>query len=420
MEVVRKKINNIETFLVKTTKFKTITVQIVFANQFTQENASSRALLARVLGNSSKKYNTKKKIVEKSCDLYNTEVSVGYTRYYRTSLIAFTLDVVNEKNLVDAGNLTKKAIDFLLDTIFNPNIINNAFSLKEFNEEKRLLKESMQKVYNNKSRFAFRRLMEEMCKDEIIGVHSTGTIADLDKVTPEHLLKEYQKMIAQDEISIYVVGDIEEKKIMKHFQAFRQLQNQPLHLEVVNFEPFEIKKIKEIKEIQKIKQAKLVMGYRLDMNSLDSLYPALLVFNSMFGGLFSSNLFKVVREEYGLAYDISSHDIANNKLFIVTAGIDGDKYPQTIEIIQKELQKYIDGEIDHDLLVVAKESLLNELQETEDSPDNFIAHLQNNYFTKVEKSISEEIDEITNVTIDDIKQVAMRIKLDTIYFLSDR
>ncbi len=164
MEVVRKKINNIETFLVKTTKFKTITVQIVFANQFTQENASSRALLARVLGNSSKKYNTKKKIVEKSCDLYNTEVSVGYTRYYRTSLIAFTLDVVNEKNLVDAGNLTKKAIDFLLDTIFNPNIINNAFSLKEFNEEKRLLKESMQKVYNNKSRFAFRRLAQS--KDE--------------------------------------------------------------------------------------------------------------------------------------------------------------------------------------------------------------------------------------------------------------
>lgn len=420
MEVVRKKINNIETFLVKTTKFKTITVQIVFANQFTQENASSRALLARVLGNSSKKYNTKKKIVEKSCDLYNTEVSVGYTRYYRTSLIAFTLDVVNEKNLVDAGNLTKKAIDFLLDTIFNPNVTSNAFSLKEFNEEKRLLKESMQKVYNNKSRFAFRRLMEEMCKDEIIGVHSTGTIDDLDKITPEYLLKEYQKMINQDEISIYVVGDIEEKKIMKYFQAFKQLQNQALHLEVVNFEPFEIKKIKEIKEIQKIKQAKLVMGYRLDMNSLDSLYPALLIFNSMFGGLFSSNLFKVVREEYGLAYDISSHDIANNKLFIVTAGIDGDKYPQTIEIIENELQKYVDGEIDHDLLVMAKESLLNELQETEDSPDNFIAHLQNNYFTKVEKSIDEEIDEIINVTIDDIKQVAMRIKLDTIYFLSDR
>lgn len=420
MEVIRRKINNIETFLVKTNKFKTITMQIVFANVFTKENATIRALLSRVLGNSSKKYNTKKKIVEKSCDLYNAEVSVGYTRYYRTSLIAFTLDIVNEKNLANTKNLTKKAIDFLLDTIFNPNIINNAFSIKEFNEEKRLLKESMQKVYNNKSRFAFRRLIEEMCKNEIIGVHSTGTVTDLEKITPEQLYQEYLAMMKQDEISIYIVGDIEENKIINQLQAFQQIENQPLQLEVVNFEPNEIKKVREIKEIQKIKQAKLVMGYRLDINSLDPLYPAFLVFNSMFGGLFSSNLFTAVREEKGLAYDISSHDIANNKLFVITAGIDSDQYQQTIKIIANELNKYCLGDIDSELMAIAKESILNEVQETEDSPENLIAHIQNNYFTKIEKTIAEDIEEISKVTIDDIKQVAMGIKLDTIYLLSDR
>ncbi len=420
MEVIRRKINNIETFLVKTNKFKTITMQIVFANVFTKENATIRALLSRVLGNSSKKYNTKKKIVEKSCDLYNAEVSVGYTRYYRTSLIAFTLDIVNEKNLANTKDLTKKAIDFLLDTIFNPNIINNAFSIKEFNEEKRLLKESMQKVYNNKSRFAFRRLIEEMCKNEIIGVHSTGTIANLEKITPEQLYQEYLAMMKQDEISIYIVGDIEENKIINQLQAFQQIDNHPLQLEVVNFEPNEIKKVREIKEIQKIKQAKLVMGYRLDINSLDPLYPALLVFNSMFGGLFSSNLFTAVREEKGLAYDISSHDIANNKLFVITAGIDSDQYQQTIKIIANELNKYCLGDIDSELMAVAKESILNEVQETEDSPENLIAHIQNNYFTKIEKTIAEDIEEISKVTVDDIKQVAMGIKLDTIYLLSDR
>ncbi|MDD3348609.1 MAG: pitrilysin family protein [Bacilli bacterium] len=421
MEVVRRKINNIETFFVKTTKFKTISIQIVFANQFTKENASSRALLARVLGNSSKKYNTKKKAVEKSCDLYNAEVSVGYTRYYRTSLISFTLDVVNEKNLMNAKNLTKKAIDFLLDTIFNPYVDNHEFSQKEFNEEKRLLKESMQKVYNNKSRFAFRRLIEEMCKDEIIGVQANGSIADLEKITPELLFEEYLSMMNKDEISIYVVGDIEEISILSQLQqAFKQMNHEKLNLEVVNDGKYEIKSIREIKEIQKIKQAKLVMGYRLAINSLDPLYPAFLVFNSMFGGLFSSNLFRVVREKHGLAYDISSHDIANNKLFMITAGIDSDKYQQTIKIITEELNKYINGDIDKELFMIAKESLLNELQETEDGPYNLIAHLQNNYFTKTEKTIATEIEEIANVTVSNIKQVALGIKLDTIYLLSGR
>ncbi|HKM30210.1 MAG TPA: pitrilysin family protein [Bacilli bacterium] len=420
MDVIRKKINNIETFLVKTPKFKTISIQIVFANQFTEANASLRALLARVLGNSSKKYNNKKKAVEKSCDLYNAEVSVGYVRYYKTSLISFTLDVVNEKNLVNAKNLTKKAIAFLLDTIFNPNASEGMFSLKEFKEEKRLLKESMQKIYNNKSRFAFRRLMEEMCQGEIIGVNSTGTIADLEMITPESLYQEYLKMMDSDEISIYVVGDVTEKEIFTNLKFFDSMENKKLDLEVVSFETAKIKNIREIKEVQKIKQSKLVMGYRLDVNSLDPLHPALLVFSSMFGGLFSSNLFRVVREEHGLAYDIDAHDIANNKIFIITAGIDSDKYLQTTKLINEELDKYTNSNIDLALLEVAKESLINELQETEDSPYNYIAHLQNNYFTKTEKSITEEIQEILDVTAEDIKKVALGIKLDTIYFLSDR
>lgn len=420
MDVIRKKINNIETFLVKTPKFKTISIQIVFANQFTEANASLRALLARVLGNSSKKYNNKKKAVEKSCDLYNAEVSVGYVRYYKTSLISFTLDVVNEKNLVNAKNLTKKAIAFLLDTIFNPNASEGMFSLKEFKEEKRLLKESMQKIYNNKSRFAFRRLMEEMCQGEIIGVNSTGTIADLEMITPESLYQEYLKMMDNDEISIYVVGDVTEKEVFTNLKIFDSMENKKLDLEVVSFETAKIKNIREIKEVQKIKQSKLVMGYRLDVNSLDPLHPALLVFSSMFGGLFSSNLFRVVREEHGLAYDIDAHDIANNKIFIITAGIDSDKYLQTTKLINEELDKYTNSNIDLALMEVAKESLINELQETEDSPYNYIAHLQNNYFTKTEKSITEEIQEILDVTAEDIKKVALGIKLDTIYFLSDR
>jgi hypothetical protein len=49
-----------------------------------------------------------------------------------------------------------------------------------------------------------------------------------------------------------------------------------------------------------------------------------------------------------------------------------------------------------------------------------IAHLQNNYFTKTEKTIATEIEEIANVTVSNIKQVALGIKLDTIYLLSGR
>ncbi|MDD3171325.1 MAG: pitrilysin family protein [Bacilli bacterium] len=419
MEVIRKKINDINIDIVRTDKFKTISLQVVFANEFTRENATKRALLARVLGNSSKKYNTKKKSVDKSCELYNAEVSVGYTRYYRTSLIAFTLDVVNEKNLECVKNLTKKAIDFLNDSIFNPNVDDNKFSEKEFNEEKRLLKEAILKIYNNKQRFALKRMLEIMCKDEITGINSMGNLDDLETITPKILYDEYLKMITTDDISIYVVGDIEEKDVIKHLKPFSLLKNKKKKLETVSFEEIGITEIKEYSEIQKINQSKLVMGYRTDINSVDKRYPHLSIFNSMFGGLFSSDLFRVIREENGLAYDISSRDIPSSKLFIITAGIESDNYHQIVKLITDELDKYKNGDINRDLLEEAKQSLVSELLETEDNPYSYIAHIQNNYFTGMNMTISDEISEVERVTIEDIQEVAKSIILDTVFLLSN-
>lgn len=423
MEKEMKKIilekNGIRTTFIKTDKFKTVTFQIVFASKFTKENAAKRSLLSLVLGNSSGKYNTKKKAIDKMCDLYGATISVNCNRYHETSVIIFNLEFINERNLPNSDNLNKKAFEFFADTILNPNAYDNQFSEKEFNEEKNILIQSIQKIYNNKYRYSLRKMIEVMCHDEITGYSTSGTIEDVNKITSSELYQEYLSMINNDQISMYIVGDLEEKKLLNDLKIFANLRSSDISLNTYLKENYSVKKIKEIREVQKVSQAKLVMGFRSDINSADERFYQLILFNEMFGGLASSDLFRVVREENNLAYDIASLALVESKLFIITAGIETKDYELTKNLIIEQLTKYKNGDISEELLDVAKKALISDLEQTNDNPYDILSYIQDNHFLKIDKSVEESIKNIEEIQINDIKDAALGIKLDTIFLLAN-
>lgn len=420
MKIVNKEINNIKTTFITTDKFKTITFKIFFSGQFSKESATKRSLLARILSTSSKKYKTKKEMSEKLFDLYDASYGVAAYPSYETSIINYTLEVVNEKYLADA-NITKEALNFLKETCFNPNINNNNFNEKVFQEEKRLLKSSIENIYNNKNRFALRRLLQTMCKDEITSVSALGDLKDLEQITNEELYQTYLEMIKQDAVSIYVIGDfvVDEmaKELEKHFKfSSRHGKNFPLFFTKsrVNIDS------QEVHEYQDINQTKLLMGFRTNITPIDELITALLVFNSMYGGLFVSDLFKVVREKHSLAYQIASQISAEAGLLIVSAGIDKENINKTTSLIIQELRNYQDGHIDFDLLSVAKENIINELKEVEDNPHSLLMFIQRQDLLSLDRDINNYIEKVKSITPEDIIKAAKLIELDTIYTLSKK
>ena len=163
-------------------------------------------------------------------------------------------------------------------------------------------------------------------------------------------------------------------------------------------------------------QAKLMMGFVYNVNFDDQNYVPLLVFNAMFGGMFSSTLFKVIREENSLAYDISSDVILNKKIMVVSGGIENSNVNRTCDIVIKELEKYKDGIIDEELLKIAKDFLINDIKEMEDSPNALL-----NYSLEATISKKQDLDDIIKniqgVTKEDIIKVSNLITLDSIFEL---
>lgn len=416
MEIKEVTLNGISTTLIKTSKFKTINIHVVFLGEFSKETATRKSLLTRVLANSTKKYPTKKALATKLLDLYDASAGVVTYPSGKTSITVFSIEIVNEKNLGIKG-LTKEAVELLWEVIFNPNLENGLFSEKDFLEQKRLLRERLNNVYNNKTRYALREMLKKMAPEEIISVSSLGSLEDLEKVTNEDLVAQYKEMLEKENVSLYVCGDFEEESMLRDLSLLGEIKSQPHEHETVLTEPVRVKKVREYFEKQKIKQAKLIMGFRSDVNSKSELYPAALVFNAMYGGIFASDLIRLVREENSLAYTITSMFMDDVMVLVVAAGIDGSKYQLTTDLVIKQLEYYKQGGINPELLQTAKENLTNDLLQIEDNPVQLINFALKNYLHGLNYTVSELEAAIKAVTPEDVQRVALGVNLDTIFLL---
>jgi len=422
MKLLTEMIDNVKTTFIQSDKFKTIVIKVLFRGKNAHDSATQRSLLSRLLANSTAKYPTKKELTNKLYDLYEASFSVGSSPIYENSIVSFNLEFVNSKYLPDK-KVTIEAFEFLHEAIFYPNITKNQFDEKVFQEEKRLLKVSIENIYNNKNRYALRRLLDHMCPDEPSSISPLGDLEVLKNLTSKDLALTYQKMISEDEVSVYCLGDfdIEEMKSylinnLKIAKLSSKTVNYPLHFN-------EIRKnitSKEISEEQDINQTKLMIGFRTNTYPTDKLLPALIVFNIMYGGLYVSDLFQVVREKHSLAYEIASQVISEAGLLIVNAGIEKSQINQATSLIINEFRKYQEGRINHELFEVAKTNLLNDLKELEDDPYSIINFIYRRHLFNLSPNVDDYIKQIQNVTLEDVIAVAKNIELDTIYTLTNK
>lgn len=82
--------------------------------------------------------------------------------------------------------------------------------------------------------------------------------------------------------------------------------------------------LRYITEEEPVAQGKLTIGLRTGITANDPEYPAMIVFNSCFGGSTASRLFCHVREKMSLCYYASSQTEKTKGVMAVTSGIEND------------------------------------------------------------------------------------------------
>jgi len=403
--------------IVPTKKYKTNTIVWKMKAPLIESDATVRALLPHVLQSSTKRFDTTSKLRSYLDDLYGATLYVDLSKKGDYHIISFIMEVANERFLSDQEPLLKKSLDLLSEILFQPNVTDASFHRETVEKEKRTLRQRIQSVYDDKMRYASNRLVEEMCKGEPYAIHVNGRIEDIERITPESLFEYYQKSLGEDELDLYIVGDVQVDKVSEMVEDIFKLEDRTVKTptpKVVDRKT----EVNEVIERQDIKQGKLNIGYRTNIQYGDPDYFALQLFNGIFGGFSHSKLFINVREKASLAYYAASRLESHKGLLLVMSGIEHKNYDQTVQIIKEQMNAMRNGDFTEKEIDQTKAVIKNQLLETMDTSRGLIEVLYHNVVGKHNVDLDDWIQQIDQVSKDEIIAVAKKIDLDTIYFLT--
>lgn len=402
--------------LINTGKYKTNTLVWKMKAPINAENVTLRALLPYVLQSNSKKYPSTALLRSYLDDLYGAVFYVDLAKKGEYHVISMIIEVANEKFLTDSTPLLKKAVEFLAEILTNPNTDGNAFNRETVEQEKRTLKQRIQSVFDDKMKYSNFRLIEEMCKDEPYALNVHGRIEDVDSITPEALYEYYQQAINEDELDLYIIGDIDEEETASivdeefHFQSRTPKKTGTGRVK--------IGEVQEIQEVQDIRQGKLNIGFRTNILYGEPDYFPLQVLNGIYGGFSHSKLFINVREKNSLAYYAASRLESHKGLMIVMSGIDSKNYQQAVDIIKEQMEAMKKGDFSDEELAQTKAVIKNQLLETMDTARGTNEILYHNVVAGKNITVDEWLQRVDETTKEDIVKAAAKIQLDTIYFLT--
>ncbi|MFC3040355.1 EF-P 5-aminopentanol modification-associated protein YfmF [Virgibacillus xinjiangensis] len=413
--------NGINFHFVESKKFKTIHFAVKLKAPLKRETITKRALLPYILKQGTENYPSRKELQRRLDELYGASFSINGGKKGENHIITFRLDIANEKFIPDGSSIVQEGVNLLREIVFEPNTDGEAFENKAFQREKETLKQKISSVKDDKMQYANMRLIDEMCKDEPYQLHVHGYMEDLQTLTPENLYVHYRGMLAQDQMDIYVTGDFNPQEMLNEMEkAFSHKEKTESRPPASDKKDKDIQEPKEVVEEEQVNQAKLHIGYRTNTTFGDKEYPALQVFNGLFGGFPSSKLFINVREKNSLAYYAASRLESHKGLMLVFSGIAPGDYEKARDIIRLQLEAMRKGDFTEEQLSETKDLIMNQLLETMDHPQGMIELLYQQEAASVERSPQQLMDAIQKVTKEQVIEVAGKVQEDTVYLLTSK
>ncbi|HFD1694944.1 TPA: M16 family metallopeptidase [Enterococcus faecium] len=401
-----------------TKQYKTIRIFIRFTARLQQEVITKRSLLSSMLETNSLNYPDQTKLSAKLAELYGASFGLSVRKKGNLHWLNVGISFVNGEYVKDP-NLFSQAVDFLKEVLFYPNIKNQQFDQLTFDLEKNNLRLYLESLKEDKQTFASYALQElyfENSPEQKIP--SLGVVEEIDKITARSLAAYYQEMMANDQIDIFVVGDVDPDKAA---EAVGQLPFEPretAHPELFYTQP-QVNIVKERQVREPIVQAKLNLAYQTNVYYDEPERFALMVFNGLFGGFPHSKLFMNVREKESLAYYASSSVDTFRGFMSVQTGIDEKNRNQVLRLIHEQLESLRNGEITDLELAQTKAMLRNQYLLSLDSPQAAIeASFLDSWLPETKLSDEEWLKRMESVTIKEIQQVAEQIELQAIFFLA--
>lgn len=400
---------------IKTKKFKTIDVRIMFIDDFKKEDITKRNALFDNLLYSSKKYPTKRSLNIKCQDLYSAYVGASSLRLGNYLISKIGISFLNPKYTENA--MFEESLDLLKEIIFNPNVLDGEFDKENFAIVKKDLLNEAKSVKEQPRVYAVSKMLENMSESLPYRYHGYSYKEDIDNLDEKKLYEYYQQFIKSNHIEIFVVGDFDSdmmKKLIRKKFVF-DVKKKAIKNVFIQHDKVRRRAKKSIEESENI-QSNLVVGLKLKgLKEFERKY-VINIYSLLLGGFTDSLLMQNIREDNSMVYYINAYLNKVDNLIIIKSGLAFKNFEKVIKLIRTTMKQIENGDFDENSILKYQLEYNTSIDYALSMPGSVMDFALMQYL-----GLSDPIDtrkkEIMKVTKRDIQEVNKRVFLDTIYLL---
>lgn len=398
-------------------RFKTNEISISFCTPLSAETASRNALCANLLARTTKKYPTLSEFNKKLAMLYGASVTCSVVKLGENQLLTLNASSLDDRFSFENDIISVDAFNLLMSMVFDANVDENGlFYPQDIDREKRLLAEKIESEENEKRIYSLRRLEQIMFDGEPYAVNRYGSVDAVKAVTADDLKSALEYFKTNAKIQITVVGNADVNAIADLAkQYFSTLRRDYIAPQKAVFVPT-ADSVNTVEERIDVKQGKLVLGFRVNLQSDFKPVPEMLAFSDIFGGGPYSKLFLNVREKLSLCYYCSAKYDRRKSSVIIQCGCEEENMDKAVEEILNQLADIKNGSFD-DAFASSKIALADTLNGAYDDS----LTLSSWYLAQIADdeiiSPADSASNIAAVTKQQVQDCADLLTLDTIYKL---
>lgn len=327
--------------------------------------------------------------IEKYGGYMNAETSFDYTRYFTT---------IPYENW-------KKGSEVICDISFNSTIPDKEFSL-----EKKVVQEELKMYADDSSSHVNDMLLREMFKSYPNRQTLGGTVESVEKITKNHLIDFKNKYYNPSNMFAVVTGNVKHEEVVVFLtdiisgfggENIVDLRNKEFKVDILNSKTVSKERVAE--------QAHLSWGlFGPSEGNEDSF--AVDVAATILGGSSTSKLYKIIREQMGLAYTVNTNYMGLNDvgLIIGYAGLDKSNVEPVKGIVVDEFEKLTKDMVSQDDLERAK-NYISGMQKTRlDNLPSINSYIGSSIISNISTNPDDYIKGINSVTRQDILRVAKK------------
>lgn len=392
-------------YIKKTKKFKSIAISVVYKMKYDYKNISAFNILAKYLGNSSNTYQSIEKFNKYIDSLYGT--SFGIKSDYIGSLFTFSVfaNYINPKFIKDE-TLTEKVIKLLSDCIYDPMINNNIFDEELFSICKENCLVDVESLQEYNLPYIVRKLKSiiSMNTHSSMAMSIHGDKKTLKSLNNVNIYKYYKRLI-EAPFDIYITGDVTYKEIIalinKYYKNRKTKKVSYNVFDMVSdntYNPLVIKK--------NVSQSKIAIAYKIPVLFNDDRHYAFRIARLVLTGTLSSKFYKVIREQMGLCYSISSNYSSYYGTFIVTTGVASENIEKVVKEVDNQIKNLQNGLLSDDEFKQAKEAILNDMYSVDDSIFGVLDMIKTYNSFNYDFDYKKELEKYEKVTKEDVIKVS--------------